>query len=98
VLTTRHERALGLVYGAALGGWSYLVAWGILLEFGLSNAQETGAVIGAVAGLAVMWDVERMGRNVSRGEEQPAARLPGSTHVRAGWPRVEARRRRASRP
>jgi hypothetical protein len=76
VLTAGHERALGLVYGAALGGWSYLVAWGILLEFGLSNAQETGAVIGAVAGLAVMWDVERMGRNVTHGEEKLAAHVP----------------------
>jgi hypothetical protein len=27
IVTVGQERALGLVYGAALGGWSYLVAW-----------------------------------------------------------------------
>jgi hypothetical protein len=74
-LPAGHERALGLVYGAALGGWSYLVAWGILLEFHVSNAQETGAVIGAVAGLAVMWDVERLGREVTRADTDADERL-----------------------
>jgi hypothetical protein len=74
VLTPGNERALGLVYGAALGGWSYLVAWGILLACGLSDAQDTGAVIGAVAGLVVMWDVEHMGREVAGDEEH----LPGT--------------------
>ena len=79
VLTAGHERALGLVYGAALGGWSYLVAWGLLLEFGVNNAQESGAVIGAVAGLAVMWDVERIGRDIARDEEP----VPGTLVDRA---------------
>ncbi|MFL5861382.1 MAG: hypothetical protein ACJ780_11445 [Solirubrobacteraceae bacterium] len=82
VVSAAHERALGLVYGAALGGWSYLVAWGILLACGLSHAQTTGALIGLAAGLAVMWDVERMGRILRRtkpdgeAEEPLVARLP----------------------
>ena len=85
MLTAGHDRALGLVYGAALGGWSYLVGWGILLAFDLSDAQAAGALIGLVAGLAVMWDVERIGRVVNGGgaeadaeaEREPlAARLP----------------------
>ena len=59
VLTASNERALGLVYGAALGGWSYIVAWGILVAFGLSHAQDVGAVIGAVAGLVVAWEIDR---------------------------------------
>jgi hypothetical protein len=79
VLTAGHDRALGLVYGAALGGWSYLVGWGILAAFNVSDAQEAGAVIGAVAGLGVMWDIERMGREVSRDEEH----LPGTLADRA---------------
>ena len=62
VVTAAHERALGLVYGAALGGWSYLVGWGALAAFGVDGAQEGGAAIGAVGGLAVLWDVERLGR------------------------------------
>ena len=32
-LNATHHRALGLVYGAALGGWSYLVSWGVLAAF-----------------------------------------------------------------
>jgi hypothetical protein len=75
VLTAGHERALALVYGAALGGWSYLVAWGVLLSFGLSNAQDAGAVIGAVAGLVVMWDVERLGRDVADADQHVAGTL-----------------------
>ena len=63
-LNATHQRALGLVYGAALGGWSYLVSWGVLAAFGVDGAQEGGAAIGAVAGLGVMWDVERLGRSV----------------------------------
>jgi hypothetical protein len=62
VLTASHKRALGLVYGVALGGWSYLVGWGLLAAIGVDDAQEGGAAIGAVCGLAVLWDVERLGR------------------------------------
>ncbi len=79
VLTAGHDRALALVYGAALGGWSYLVAWGALLSFGLSNAQDAGAVIGAVAGLVVMWEVERLGRDVADADEH----VPGTLVDRA---------------
>ena len=75
VLTADHRRALGLVYGAALGGWSYLVAWGILLAFGVSNAQDAGAVIGLVAGLVVVWEVERLGHLVAGSEEELAGHL-----------------------
>ena len=69
VAAATHERALGLVYGAALGGWSYLVAWGTLAAFGLTDAQEAGAVIGAIAGVAVMWDVEHLGRAAVEADE-----------------------------
>ncbi|HEX3976629.1 MAG TPA: hypothetical protein VHW96_10215 [Solirubrobacteraceae bacterium] len=68
VLTVAHERALGLVYGAALGGWSYLVAWGTLAAFGVDGAQEGGAAIGAVGGLAVLWDIERLSRTPTSAE------------------------------
>lgn len=68
-LNATHHRALGLVYGAALGGWSYLVSWGVLAAFGVDGAQEGGAAIGVVAGLGVMWDVERLGRTAIAAEE-----------------------------
>ena len=79
VATATHERALGLVYGVALGGWSYLVGWGALAAFGVDGAQEGGAAIGAVAGLAVMWDVERVGGDVVEADEH----LPNTLADRA---------------
>ena len=51
------------------------MAWGILLAFGLSNAQDAGAVIGAVAGLVVMWEVERLGRDAVEADEHLPATL-----------------------
>ncbi len=65
VVAASHRRALGLVYGAALGGWS----WGALAAFGVDGAQEGGAAIGAVAGLAVIWDVEHLGRSAAGATE-----------------------------
>jgi len=75
VVTAGPDRALALVYGAALGGWSYLVAWGVLVACGVPNPQETGAVIGAVAGVIVLWDVDRMGRGIVREAERTAGTL-----------------------
>jgi hypothetical protein len=75
VLTASNERALGLVYGAALGGWSYIVAWGILLAVGLSHAQVVGAVIGAVAGLVVVWELDRTGHGHADIDDSPASSL-----------------------
>ena len=69
VLTATHEHALGLVYGAALGGWAYLVGWGLLAAIGFNNAQEGGAVIGAVAGLGILWDIEHLGRGALEADE-----------------------------
>ena len=56
------SRAIGLVYGAALGGWSYLVAWGALRALDFSAAREVGGVLGALAGVAVIVEMERVGR------------------------------------
>jgi hypothetical protein len=74
-VTATHERALGLVYGAALGGWSYLVGWGVLAAIGVDGAQEGGAAIGAASGLAVWWDVERLGRTAAEPDEQAPSTL-----------------------
>jgi hypothetical protein len=78
-VTATHDRALGLVYGAALGGWSYLVAWGTLAAFGVNGAQEGGAAIGAVGGLAVLWEVDRLERAAVETDE----RLPSTLVDRA---------------
>jgi hypothetical protein len=60
LLPLEHSLGLALVYGAALAGWSYLVAWGILDAADAGNAREIGVAIGAVAGLLVLLEVLRI--------------------------------------
>jgi hypothetical protein len=55
-------RALGLVYGAAMAGWSYLVGWGALRAVDFSGAREVGGVIAAIAAITVIFEIERLGR------------------------------------
>ena len=59
-LAVGYERGLALVYGAAIGGWSYLFAWGALHALGVSNAQRGGGVIGVAAGLVVLVEFVRI--------------------------------------
>jgi hypothetical protein len=61
IVTVGEDRALGLVYGAALRGWSYLVGWGALRALGIGGARPVGGVIGALSGIAVMLEVQRIG-------------------------------------
>src|SRR5947209_5797281 len=56
------QRAVALVYGAALAGWSYLVAWGALRAAGAGNARTIGGLIGVVGGLIVLVEVDRLTR------------------------------------
>ena len=56
------DRGLALVYGAALAGWTYLVAWGALSALDAGAARKIGAGIGAVAGLLVIAEVGRVHR------------------------------------
>jgi hypothetical protein len=60
IVRLRHEAGLVAVYGAATGGWSYLVAWGALRAADVSHARSLGAAIGAVAGLAVIAESRRL--------------------------------------
>jgi hypothetical protein len=55
-----YDRALSLVYGAALAGWAYLVAWGALRALGSGGARSGGAVIGVLAGLLVVAELLRL--------------------------------------
>jgi hypothetical protein len=59
-LALAHSLALGLVYGAALAGWSYLVAWGALRAGGLDHARGVGLAIGAAAGALAVRGVLRL--------------------------------------
>jgi hypothetical protein len=51
---------LGLVYGAALAGWSYLVSWGLLRAVDLGDARSIGLIVGAVVGALVAAEVMRV--------------------------------------
>lgn len=55
-----HDRGLSLVYGAAVGGWSYIVAWGALRGLGVGHARQLGGAIGAVVGLLTLIEFLRM--------------------------------------
>jgi hypothetical protein len=61
-LPVSHGLGLAFVYSAAIAGWSYLVAWGGLLALEVPEAQATGAAIGGVAGVIVLFEVERFHR------------------------------------
>jgi hypothetical protein len=80
-ISVDHQRALALVYGAAVAGWSYLVAWGLLRGIHVANARSAGAAIGAAAGLLVVLEVARMDAS-SRPRARPTSQ-PGShpTHA-----------------
>ncbi|TMK77929.1 MAG: hypothetical protein E6G45_08130 [Actinobacteria bacterium] len=62
VLPLSQGRGLALVYGAALAGWSYLVAWGALRAIDVGHPRAIGVVIGAVAALAIILEIERINR------------------------------------
>jgi hypothetical protein len=57
----RRDRGLGLVYGAALAGWGYLVVWGGLRALDVGGARKIGAVAGVVVAILVAGEVERLG-------------------------------------
>jgi hypothetical protein len=57
-----HDRGLALVYAAALAGWTYLVGWGLLSAAEVYWAQEWGAALGLLVGVAVLIDVHRINR------------------------------------
>ena len=58
--TVWHDRGLALVYGAAIGGWSYVVAWGALRALSVGSAQKVGGVIGVAVGLLTLAEFLRM--------------------------------------
>jgi hypothetical protein len=66
LLAAWQNRGVALVYGAALAGWMYLVAWGALRALDVSNARNTGAVIAVVLGVLVILDVEWIDRRSTK--------------------------------
>ena len=54
------DRGLILVYSAALAGWSYLTAWGILHAAHLERARSIGGVLGVGIGLLLLAELTRV--------------------------------------
>jgi hypothetical protein len=58
VIPASHRLGVGLVYGAAIGGWVYLVAWGAFDAAGVgAHSRALGLAVGTVAALAVVRQV-----------------------------------------
>ena len=55
-----HDRGLSLVYGAAIGAWSYVVAWGALRALDVGDARTVGGAIGAAVGLLTLVEFLRI--------------------------------------
>jgi hypothetical protein len=73
-----HDVGLALVYGSALGGWAYLVAWGALKAGGMhGHARSLGLAVGVVAAVLVAEEVLRLDRE-ARTRTEPAGSEPGS--------------------
>jgi hypothetical protein len=63
VVPISRAAGIALVYGAALGGWGYLVAWGALRAAGVAGgARAGGLAIGAVFGLVIAFEILRLER------------------------------------
>jgi hypothetical protein len=58
LIPATHQLGVGLVYGAALGGWVYLVVWGALRAAGVgSSSRGVGLAVGVLAALGVVWEI-----------------------------------------
>jgi hypothetical protein len=78
-----HDRGLALVYGAAIGGWCYVLGWGALRALDVGEPQKIGGIIGVIGGLVVLVEFLRIdGRPNKAGsaaERAPAAVTAGPT-------------------
>ncbi|MBV9337680.1 MAG: hypothetical protein JO262_15545 [Solirubrobacterales bacterium] len=72
-LDVGQDQALGLVYGAALGGWSYLLIWGVLHGLHVSGARAIAGVIGVCCAVAVVFEVGRISSEATQAAERGAS-------------------------
>jgi hypothetical protein len=65
VLTVKHDRALALVYGAAIAGWLYLLSYASLrlLDVGARGAFPTALCVAAIGAVVVVREVNRHDRS-----------------------------------
>jgi hypothetical protein len=70
------NRGVAIVYGAALGGWMYLFAWGALRALGVGNARNAGAAIAVAFGILVIADAEWIDRRSAKTESSGPVAAP----------------------
>jgi hypothetical protein len=74
-VTVAHDRGLALTYAAAIGGWTYLLAWGALHALGLPHSQRTGGAVAIAVSLLLLAALLRAGAGPSN--QAAAARSTG---------------------
>lgn len=58
IVPASHSLGVGLVYGAALGGWVYLVVWGALRAAGVGDSSRAvGLAVGVIVAVGVVWQI-----------------------------------------
>lgn len=68
-----HSLGVGLVYGAAIGGWCYLATWGALhAVWPHWHTQGPGLAVGTAAGLAAATEIVRIERTLERAADAGA--------------------------
>jgi hypothetical protein len=60
--TVDRDSGLALVYSAAIAGWSYLIVWGALHAAHVHAARPVGLAIGALIGVALLFELSRIHR------------------------------------
>jgi hypothetical protein len=72
VVSAARVHGLALVYGAALAGWTYVVAWGALRALDVGSPRKTGGAIGLAVGVVIILDLVRIGRHRRGAAASPA--------------------------
>jgi hypothetical protein len=75
LLAAWQERGLALVYGAAISGWTYLFAWGVLRALDVGNARNRGLEISIVIGILIIADVELIDRRAASDDQRQLASI-----------------------
>jgi hypothetical protein len=86
LVVVNRDRGLALVYGAALAGWSYLVAWGVLRAAQLGSARAVGAVVGLAVGAILVAELVRIHERTSAEDGRAAAAASRQAPAAPGSP------------
>jgi hypothetical protein len=72
----KHDLGLALVYAAALGGWAYLIGWGVAARIHATHPKGWGIGFGLLVAFIVIWGVHEFD---DRGKKQGTPRKEHDT-------------------